>query len=158
VLSVIQLLERENVSPSAAPEGGVTIMQRGGVPKLIAQGKILDSVTRFSTTLHFPSLESQPTSTLHAGGLPIGSPGKDSPFAGMGTFVPHLVARNLLPTPQTLTVTVEYPTKRGSGGDSDRKTASTPPSLEAYAATDAGTVVLPSLTLGPYATQDFALD
>lgn len=129
VFSVIQLLEQDNVSPSEAPDGGITIMQRGGVPKLIAQGKILDSVTGFSTTLHFPSPDSQPSSTLHASGLPVGSPSKDSPFAGMGTFVPHLVARNLLPTPQTLTVTVEYPTKKGSGGDSDRKTASTPPSL-----------------------------
>ena len=66
VFSVIQLLEQDNVSPSEAPDGGITIMQRGGVPKLIAQGKILDSVTGFSTTLHFPSPDSQPSSTLHA--------------------------------------------------------------------------------------------
>ncbi len=87
VLSVIELLEQQNASPSEAPEGGITILQRGGVPKLIAQGKVLDSVTGFSTTLHFPSPESQPSSTLHASGLPIGTPRKDSPFAGMGAFV-----------------------------------------------------------------------
>ena len=42
-------------------------------------------MTGFSTTLHFPSPDSQPSSTLHASGLPVGSPSKDSPFAGMVT-------------------------------------------------------------------------
>ncbi len=71
------------------------------------------------------------------------------------------MARNLLPIPQTVTVTVEYPTKKDSGGNSDHnpeQRASTAPSLEAYAAAGAGTVVLPPLVVGPYATQDFALD
>jgi hypothetical protein len=98
VLSIAQLLAELNASPTAAPQGGITILQRGGVPKLIAQGKVLDPVTGFSTTLRFPSPKSQPTSTLHASGLPIGTPSEDSPFAGMGDFVPHLAVRNLLAT------------------------------------------------------------
>jgi hypothetical protein len=70
VLSIIQLLGEQNASPGEAPEGGITILQRGGVPKLIAQGKVLDSVTGFSTTLHFPSPELEYASGLHAVGIP----------------------------------------------------------------------------------------
>jgi hypothetical protein len=161
VLSVTQLLGELEVSAAQAPQGGITIVQRGGVPKLIAQGKVLDPVTGFSTTLRFPSPQSQPTSTLHASGLPVGTPSRDSAFAGMGTFVPHLVARNLLPTRQSLTVTVEYPIKESAGatpGSNSGHAASASPSLEAYATAETGKVVLAPLTLGPYATQDFALD
>jgi len=113
VLSVIQLLGEQDASPSEAPEGGITIVQRGGVPKLIAQGKILDSVTGFSTTIHFPSPELEHVSALHASGVPIGTPSKDSPFAGMGYFTPHAVLRNLTGAAQTVTLTVEYPTAPG---------------------------------------------
>lgn len=113
VLSVIQLLGEQNASPSEAPEGGITIVQRGGVPKLIAQGKILDSVTGFSTTIHFPSPELEHVSAVHASAVPIGTPSKDSPFAGMGYFTPHAVMRNLTATTQTVTVTAEYPTASG---------------------------------------------
>jgi hypothetical protein len=161
VLSVTQLLGALSASPAQAPQGGITILQRGGVPKLIAQGKVFDPVTGFSTTLRFPSPESQPTSTLHGSGLPISTPSKGSPFAGMGTFVPHVVARNLLPTPQTVTIELEYPTKVDSGGHSNpssQQGTSSTASLEAYAATATGRVVLPPLTVGPYATQDLALD
>jgi hypothetical protein len=65
---------------------------------MIAQGKILDSVTGFSSTLHFPSPELERTSALHADGIPFGKPSKDSPFAGMGYFTPHVVLRNLTGT------------------------------------------------------------
>jgi hypothetical protein len=39
---------------------------------MIAQGKILDSVTGFSSTLHFPSPELDRTSALHADGIAFG--------------------------------------------------------------------------------------
>ncbi len=183
VLSITQLLAELNVSPVQAPQGGITIIQRGGVPKLIAQGKVLDPVSGFSTTLRFPSQESQPTSTLHASGLPIGTPspvgidGNPSPFAGLGTFVPHLVAPNLLATPQTVTVTVEYPTKpahssttppaapllskegtKGWSAGEDTGTTIPPRLLAAYVASDTGRITLPPFTVGPYGTEDVALD
>jgi hypothetical protein len=82
VLSIIQLLGGQGASPDEAPEGGITIVRRGGVPKLIAQGKILDSVTGFSTAIHFPSPDFEHVSAAHASGLPVGTPSKDSPFAG----------------------------------------------------------------------------
>lgn len=108
------MLGQQNASAAEAPEGGITIVQRGGVPSLIAQGKILDSVTGFSTTLHFPSPELERASALHASGMPIGKPTKDSPFAGLGYFVPRVVARNLKASLQNLTLTVEYPGKNGT--------------------------------------------
>ena len=39
VLSVIQLLGEQNASPSEAPEGGITIIQRGGVTEAHCAGK-----------------------------------------------------------------------------------------------------------------------
>ncbi|HEX5483710.1 MAG TPA: hypothetical protein VFZ08_13890, partial [Terriglobia bacterium] len=39
----------------------------------------------------------------------MGAPSKDSPFAGAGDFVPHVVVRNLLGTAQSVTITIEYP-------------------------------------------------
>jgi len=111
------------VSPGEAPEGGITVLQRGGAPKLIAQGKVLDSVTGFSTTLHFPSPRLEYATALHADGIPLGKPSNDSPFAGMGYFTPHVVLRNLTAAPQTAAVTVEYPT--APGWDSTEGRAST---------------------------------
>ncbi len=113
VLSITKLLGDLNVSPSAAPEGGITIMPRGPKPTLIAQGKITDPVTGFSTTLNFPLPQVQQASALHASGVPIGTPTQDSPYAGAGTFVPHVILRNLLASPQDVTITIEYQGQEG---------------------------------------------
>ncbi len=109
VLSVTKLLTDSNASPAQAPEGGITIVPHGPRPTLIAQGKIVDPATGFSTTLNFPLPQVQQASALHASGVPIGTPSKDSPFARMGTFIPHVILRNLLPSPQNVTITIEYP-------------------------------------------------
>ncbi|MGH9432215.1 MAG: Ig-like domain-containing protein, partial [Terriglobia bacterium] len=114
-LSVTELLTALGTSPSEAPDGGITIIGHSLVPALIAQGRITDPVTGFSTTLRFPGAETQPSNALHASGVPIGTPSKESPFAGMGDFVPHLALRNLLVAPQQVTVTVEYPQPPSSG-------------------------------------------
>ncbi|MGH9454147.1 MAG: hypothetical protein ACRD2O_09290, partial [Terriglobia bacterium] len=108
-LSVTQLLTAVGTSPSQAPAGGITIIGHGLPPSLLAQGNITDPVTGFSTTLRFPGAETQPSNALHASGVPIGTPTADSPFVDMGDFVPHLALRNLLPSPQQVTVTIEYP-------------------------------------------------
>ncbi|MGH9430837.1 MAG: Ig-like domain-containing protein [Terriglobia bacterium] len=109
VLSIPALLGQLGVSPAQAPEGGISIVPHGPKSRLIAQGKIWDPVTGFSTTLRFPGSDTQPSSALHASGFPIGVPAKGSPYAGMGNFTPHLALRNLLQTPQQVTVTLEYP-------------------------------------------------
>ncbi|MDE3179853.1 MAG: hypothetical protein KGM47_09350, partial [Acidobacteriota bacterium] len=101
-----------------APEGaagGITIIQAGPHPALIASGKITDPATGFSSTIDFPDPAVQRASALHAVGLPVGKPTKDSPFAGGGYFIPHVVVRNLLGTPQTVTITAEYPVAAASG-------------------------------------------
>ena len=109
VLSITRMLGDLNASPSEAPEGGITIIQRGPNPSLIAQGKVTDPVTGFSSTLQFPDPARQQASALHAVGLPIGTPLTGSPYAGTGSFTPHVIARNLSDQPQVMTVTVEYP-------------------------------------------------
>ncbi|HEV2247601.1 MAG TPA: Ig-like domain-containing protein [Terriglobia bacterium] len=109
VISIAQLLADSNASPSQVPEGGITIVQRGLKPSLVAQGRVTDPVTGFSTTLEFPDPARQPTSALHAVGLPIGTPPTGTPYAAAGSFTPHVIARNLLNHSQTMTVTVEYP-------------------------------------------------
>jgi hypothetical protein len=163
VLSIIQLLGEQNASAGEAPEGGITILQRGGVPKLIAQGKMLDSVTGFSTTLHFPLPELEHSSALHADGIPFAKPSKDSPFAGMGYFTPHVVLRNLGPTPQTATVTVEYPTAQGWDSTEDRAPSrsagakSSPPAAPDPAELTRQTPLAPVVLQG-YSTQDISLD
>ena len=131
VLSVVQLLGDLKTSPAQAPEGGITIIPRGAKPALIAQGKITDVATGFSTTLNFPDPALQHESALHASGVPIGKPTSDSPFAGTGTFVPHVVVRDLAGTPQTVTVTVEYP-----GEDGPQQTVLSPFALPAYSTRD----------------------
>jgi hypothetical protein len=159
VLSVIELLGQQNTEPAGAPEGGITIIQRGAPPRLIAQGKMLDAVTGFSATMHFPSPALENASALHASGIPVGKPSKDSPFAGMGYFTPHVVVRNLLASPQTVTITLEYPQVATGNG----ATASTPATLDPVAAQDGkhspATLRSPlgPVTVPAYSTQDISL-
>jgi hypothetical protein len=94
-VSIIQLLADLNAMPSQVPEGGIMIIQREFQPTLIAQGKVLDPVTGFSTTLSFPDPARERSNSLHASGVPVGTPTNDSPFAQTGYFVPHVVVRNL---------------------------------------------------------------
>jgi hypothetical protein len=135
VLSVSKLLGDLKTSPAAAPEGGMTVIPRGAVPALIAQGKIMDVANGFSTTLDFPLPEVQRSKALHASGVPIGLPSKDSPYAGAGVFIPHVIVRNLTSAPQSVVITLEYP--------GEKEPQQTP---------------LPAVALGPYATVDVALD
>ncbi len=114
VLSITRLLSDLNASPSQAPEGGFSIIPRG-TNRLLAQGHISDPTAGFSTTLHFLRPEVQRVSALHASGVPIGTPARESPFAGAGTFIPHVVVRNLIPLQQIVTITLEYPRRKGTG-------------------------------------------
>src|SRR3989442_9971429 len=100
VLSITQLLGDLNVSPAAAPEGGITVVPRGPTATLVAQGRITDLVKGVSSSLNFLDPSLQLASALHASGVPIGKPTKDSPFARTGTFLPHVIVRNLLGSPQ----------------------------------------------------------
>ncbi|HEV2349768.1 MAG TPA: Ig-like domain-containing protein [Terriglobia bacterium] len=163
-LSVTQLLGELKMSPANVPEGGITIIQRELKRTLIAQGKVLDPVTGFSTTLNFPDPEVQLASALHASGVPIGKPTPDSLFAGIGTFVPHVVVRNLTGSPQVATITIEYPS--GMGWDS----TTGPYSAGAQAGTSltgqnenlkggvtTGHFTLPPFSVGPYSTVDLPL-
>jgi len=126
---------------------------------LIASGRITDPATGFSSTMDFPSPELERASTLHASGLPIGTPSDDSPFAGAGTFIPHVAVRNLLASPQTVTITIEYPQV---ATDNDA-TASTPAALNIVAAQDGkhspptSQLALATLTVAAYSTQDIPL-
>src|SRR3989449_6630174 len=135
VLSVAQLLAGLELSPAQAPEGGITIIPRGAKATLIAQGKITDAARGFSTTLNFPDPSLQLASALHASGVPIGTPTKDSPFAKTGTFIPHVIVRNLLGSPQVVTVTIEYAREQGPARS-----------------------VLAPISLVGYETKDLALD
>jgi len=135
ILSVTHLLGELKVSPAQAPEGGISIIGRGARPALIAQGKITDPNRGFSTTLNFPDPKLQRASALHASGVPIGKPTEDSPYAGTGVFVPHVIVRNLLGSPQSVVVTIEYP---GPDGPAQ--------------------ALLPPSPLGAYATEDIALN
>ncbi len=112
LLSVAEMLGTLNSSASEAPEGRITIIQRGPNPSLVAQGRVTDPVTGFSTTLEFPDPARQHASALHASGVPIGTPTADSPFAGDGYFTPHVVASNLTDKPQTVTITLGVPGRR----------------------------------------------
>ncbi len=178
VLSVTQMLGDLNVSPAQASQGGITIVPRDVIPTLLAQGRITDPVTGFSTTLNFldPSLEL--SNTLHASGLPIGTPSSDSPYAGAGTFVPHVVVRNLLGTPQTVTITLEYPQPVPAGTVSTSTTtiaATAAPNIQvipprpvpgdanhhpewgANAGATLGSTALATIPLGAYSTVDYSL-
>jgi hypothetical protein len=174
VLSVAELLGELKASPAQAPEGGITIVPGGSKPSLIAQGKIIDSATGFSSTLNFPLPEQQMASALHASGVPIGTPSDGSPFAGLGAFVPHVIVRNLLGTPQIATITIEYPQpearwdstegpalREESKEVSDDKksegpTGELPPLPEADSIT--GRLALPPFVLEAYGTNDFSLE
>jgi len=114
VLSISALLAGSGLSPAGATNGGISIVPRGGEPALIAQGTIGDPMTGFSAAINFPPAQLPQASALHASGVPIGTPTPDSPFAGLGTFFPHVIVRNLSPTPQTVAITVEYPGEAGT--------------------------------------------
>lgn len=182
VLDIGQLLASIGASPSAVPEGGITIQQIGPYPALMASGKIVDPVTGFSSTIDFPAPERQLASALHAAGLPIGAPAKGSPYAGAGTFIPHVVVRNLSGATQTVTITLEYPQPAGSDASGQaaaqpasqtgvsthdiRKTARAllPGGLSNHPEWGAGTgaataskTVLAYMPIGPYSTEDFSL-
>ncbi len=131
VLSITKLLGDLKASPAEAPEGGITIIPRGLKPTLIANGKILDPATGFSTSLNFPLPQLQISNALHASGVPVGTPTKDSPFARMGTFIPHVIVRNLLGSQQNVSITVEFP-----GQDGTEQTALAPLSVGAYSTQD----------------------
>ncbi|MBZ5668825.1 MAG: hypothetical protein LAO04_03750 [Acidobacteriia bacterium] len=137
-------------------------MQRGDNPRLAAQGKMLDATTGFSTTMHFPSPQLETASALHAVGVPVGKPSKDSPFAGLGYFTPHVVVRNLLSTPQMAVVTVEYPSAPGWDSHAKRKRPDDQSdSSEAAAANPGdftGQLPLAPLTVAAYSTEDISLD
>lgn len=66
ILSVTDMLNELGFIASQAPEGGITIIQRGPNPRLIAQGRITDPATGFSTTIEFPDPARQRSSGLHA--------------------------------------------------------------------------------------------
>jgi len=63
--------------------------------------------------------------------VPIGTPTKDSPFSGTGTFVPHVIVRNLTAAAQAVAITVEYP-----GEDGPAQATLPPLALEAYTTKD----------------------
>ncbi len=176
-LSVVQLLADQKMTPAQVPEGGITIIQRGAAPRLIAQGKILDPATGFSTTLEFPDPARQHASALHASGLPIGTPSKGSPFAGAGTFTPHVIVRNLLDAPQSITLTVQYPTgaylvktpppyakaqdptPSGSAHSTATGSASQgPQEFDGEAGEGTGTLPLGPFPVAAFSTQDISLD
>ena len=109
LLSVTDMLTSLSTDVSQAPEGRITIIQQGPNPSLVAQGSVEDPVTGFSTTLEFPDPARQHASALRASGIPVGTPTQDSPYAGDGTFTPHVIASNLSNKPQTVTITLAYP-------------------------------------------------
>ncbi len=177
LLSVAEMLGNLNASVSEAPEGRITIIQRGPNPSLVAQGRVTDPVTGFSTTLEFPDPARQHASALHASGVPIGTPTADSPFAGDGYFTPHVIASNLTDKPQPVTITLEYPegagwrSVEGPGGSTiplayvtgpfkkdakDPNDAIThPPNPDPVTLT--GRYALAPLTVGANSTVDFSL-
>lgn len=187
VLDITRLVGSLGVDPAGAPSSGLTIVQIGPHPALIANGKITDPATGFSSTIDFPLPQNENASALHATGLPIGTPTKDSPFAGTRTFVPHVVVRNLLAAPQTVTITVEYPTAGASsppngssqtavarplqgaaqGGMAKGRIIPRPPmpgdkdhhpEWGAGTGSAVGSMTFASIPLGPYGTEDVSLD
>ncbi len=156
VLDITQLLASLGIAPAQAPEGGITIVQSGGTPALIAAGRITDPTSGFSSTIHFPSPDVELASALHATGVPIGVPSTDSSFVGAGTFTPHVVVRNMLASAQTVTVTLEYPQPPTGTGP-------VPAPLDPVAAQDGthspDTVqsLVTTATVPAYTTQDISL-
>lgn len=176
-LSVAGMLAGLSVGVAQAPEGRITVIQQGSTPSLVSQGRVTDPVTGFSTTLEFPDPARQHASALHASGIPVGTPTADSPFAGDGTFTPHVIASNLSSKPQTLTITLEYPKAAGwnsangpggaaaprvrfvgvvKKGEKDPNDAlDHPPNPDPSPMT--GRYVLAPLAIGPDSTVDFSL-
>jgi len=158
ILSIADQLSKLNLSPAQEPQGSITIIQRGANPALIAQGRVTDAVTGFSSTLEFPDPARQKVSSLHASGIPIGTPSADSPFAGDGTFTPHVVASNLSNGPESVTVTVEYPQRDMQG--TDAKTVLAPIGTKEFDGEGGTSVVqtaLASFQIPAYSTVDFSL-
>jgi hypothetical protein len=110
--------------------------------------------------------------------LPIGAPTADSPFAGAGTFVPHVALRNLSGSPQNVIVTIEYPQPAAADGTSaspnksatpaDAKPNFTPapaapgdpshhPEWGAGTGTTTGTITLGPFPVGAYSSVDYSL-
>ncbi|HEV2231824.1 MAG TPA: Ig-like domain-containing protein [Terriglobia bacterium] len=185
-ISIIQLLADLNAMPSQVPEGGIMIIQRDLQPTLIALGKVLDPATGFSTTLSFPDPARERSNSLHASGVPVGTPTQDSPFAGAGYFIPHVIVHNLIGAAQTVSITVEYP--KGSAWNSAEAPGGSPvPTVHSLAAIsgrrtpgstsgasnpnaggDTGATISPDdltgqftlapVTVAPYSTLDYSLD
>jgi hypothetical protein len=152
VLSITELLGELKFSPAQAPEGGITIVPRGPKPTLIAQGKITDPTAGYSTSLSFLDPSRQHARALHASGVPIGTPSADSPYAGTGMFVPHVIVRNLTGGSQNVTITLEYPVEPPPSPPTEEASAE----LSQQPVTHLATLV--PVTLGPYQTADVALD
>jgi hypothetical protein len=117
LLSVRDLLSEAHIPQSEASEGGVTITFLGpnpAMPSLIAQGRVVDRASGFSTTLNFLSADNLVSNVFDASGVPIGMPSADSPYANMGSFVPHVILRNLADIPQEVTLTLTFPATSGS--------------------------------------------
>jgi hypothetical protein len=158
ILSIADRLSKLNLSPAQEPQGSITIIQRGANPALIAQGRVTDPVTGFSSTLEFPDPARQKASSLHASGIPIGTPSADSPFAGDGTFTPHVLASNLSNGPETVTVTVEYPQRdtRGTGAKAILAPVGTR-EFDGESGTSVGQATLASFQIPASSTVDFSL-
>jgi hypothetical protein len=176
-LSVAGMLAGLSLGVAQAPEGRITIIQQGSAPSLVAQGRVTDPVTGFSTTLEFPDPARQHASALHASGIPVGTPTPDSPYADDGTFTPHVIASNLSSQPQTLTITLQYPkaaswnSANGPGGPAapqvrfvgvlkkgekdPNEALDNPPNPDPSLMT--GQYALAPLTIGPDSTVDFSL-
>lgn len=109
-VSVTEVLAAMKLTAYHAPTGGLSIVPRTPKLSLVAQGKITDPESGRITALKFPLPQLEVVSSLHASGVPISIPSEDSPFAGVkgADFLPHLYVRNLLPSEQTLNITVEY--------------------------------------------------
>jgi hypothetical protein len=102
--------------------------------------------------MEFPDPARQQTNAVHVSGLPIGTPTKDSPFAGMGTFIPHVIVRNMLSSPQTTAITIEYPDSASAAlvrqGDKE---------FDGESGESVGQFALAPLAVGPDSTVDFSL-
>lgn len=131
ILSVTQTLAGMDVTPFRAPVGGLSIVPRGDRAALIAQGKMTDADTGKIIALVFDLPQLEILSALHAIAVPISAPTPGSLYAGLGNFTPHIVARNLMGSDQTLTLTVEYP-----GKDAPAMTTLDPLTLPGYTTRD----------------------
>ena len=145
------------VDPAQAPEGGVTIVQTGANPALIVNGRITDPASGLSSTMDFPSSMFERASALHASALPIGTPSNDSPFAGAGTFVPHVVVCNLLSSAQTVTATVEYPQVPTGNGSTPPPPLDPVPAQNGTHSPPTVQTALAPVTVPAYSTQDISL-